>query len=1045
MPVFYHVLRILTITLFIPFVVFGQATLRGTVTDATTDETLIGVNVIVQGTSLGAATDIEGQFRIVGIPARTFSIKISYVGYEPKILEIDFSKTNDVSTNVQLKPAVIEGEEVVVTAQMRGQLAAINQQITAKRIVNVVSEEKIQELPDANAAEAIGRLPGVSIIRSGGEAAGVVLRGLSSKFSNITVDGVKIPPTDPNTRDVDLSMMSQGSLSGIELYKTLTPDQDADAIAGGINMVTRKAPADRLIRLDLKGSYNQLVKSAKQYDVSFRYGERFLNDLLGLQLQGSTEQKIRSQENISYTYLTKDNYSLPSWGTYDAFAYDNDIDKIYPFRVRFTDELRKRNGFQAILDINTPDSGSVKLSSVYAQTNRNYMIYERLYPTWVYNFEQIEQNLVTRNVSLQGKNYLEGLEIDWNAAYAESKITNPEDFRTMFTEPDGGIELAIKDHPEQFNAAAKNNFALAYLDSMDRLKTENFDKEITLQLNVSKSFTLWNMLTNNVKAGVKNKAKSRWMNDYGYSWNTYQFYRPFLDSQGNPMDFSGTVFSGALSHTELSHFVDMIQPPSRDLMGKYRMTPIINRNSYNLFEAFIKNAKLNTAIDYGELGLNSLNNYFVKENITSAYIMDNIDYGQFITLMVGVRVESEDNSYKARFSNSGAAGTGNVITLDPKYITDTTMSFQTTIWLPNIQLTAKPTDYLTLRFAGYKALARPDFNLRLPQFAYQTTPLVRGCVSLYAGNPGLKDVTSWNFEANSQVFSSTLGLFSVGAYFKRIENLYHVLNNVRFEWYNDSTKLITNNNVRTPNSEVGWHRLDNMLDQIGLSNWRTLPSFQKFLHNYANFSVSTGYNSPDPSYAWGFELEHQMNFRFIPVSWLQNLTLTYNLSLTRSETNIFVEDASIDTVYTPAIWGVDRFGRPVLLSPENFNPITVHTAKLIKKPMEDQPEFIANVALGYDLESIGSSIRLSMFYQGRYTATYSADGTNDGVVGEFIKWDLSFKQEITPRVSLMLNVENLFNRVEERFRYNNIFNWGYLPTAASSYGTTIDLGARVSL
>ncbi len=133
---------ILFLALFIPLITFGQASLRGTVTDSTTGETLIGVNVIVQGTSLGAATDIEGQFRIVGIPERIYIIKFSYVGYEPQVIEIDFSKTKDVQKYIRLKPAIIQGEEVVVTAQMRGQIAAINQQITSNTIVNVVSRRK---------------------------------------------------------------------------------------------------------------------------------------------------------------------------------------------------------------------------------------------------------------------------------------------------------------------------------------------------------------------------------------------------------------------------------------------------------------------------------------------------------------------------------------------------------------------------------------------------------------------------------------------------------------------------------------------------------------------------------------------------------------------------------------------------------------------------------------------------------------------------------------------------------------------------------------
>ena len=133
------------------------------------------------------------------------------------------------------------GEEVIVTAMMRGQRAAINSQLNAGGIVNVVSEEQIQELPDANAAEALGRLPGISLKRSGGEAQSVVLRGLNEKFSQIQLDGVPIPPTSAGSRGVDLSLFSINSLAGIEVTKALTPDMDADAIAGSVNLVTRKA------------------------------------------------------------------------------------------------------------------------------------------------------------------------------------------------------------------------------------------------------------------------------------------------------------------------------------------------------------------------------------------------------------------------------------------------------------------------------------------------------------------------------------------------------------------------------------------------------------------------------------------------------------------------------------------------------------------------------------------------------------------------------------------------------------------------------------
>jgi outer membrane cobalamin receptor len=86
-----------------------------------------------------------------------------------------------------------------------------------------------------------------------------------------------------------------------------------------------------------------------------------------------------------------------------------------------------------------------------------------------------------------------------------------------------------------------------------------------------------------------------------------------------------------------------------------------------------------------------------------------------------------------------------------------------------------------------------------------------------------------------------------------------------------------------------------------------------------------------------------------------------------------------------------------------------------------------------------------VFYQSRYTRLYSVDGTNDAIVGEFIKWDLALKEQVTQKISLVLNIDNLFNKPETRYNYNNVFDWGYLPTQSNLYGRTLDLGVRVLL
>ncbi|HPI28276.1 MAG TPA: carboxypeptidase-like regulatory domain-containing protein, partial [Candidatus Marinimicrobia bacterium] len=341
------------------------STVRGVVTDSLTSKTLVGANVFLVGTALGSATDIEGNYRIESVPAGNYILRVTYIGYKNKEYNVVVPEDGTVIQDVKLSPDVIRGQEVIVRGQAIGQAAAINQQITSATIINVVSEEKIQELPDANAAEAIGRLPGVSVLRSGGEANKVVLRGLSDKYSAITIDGVRIASTDVDARGVDLSVISQGSLAGIELHKALTSDKDADAIAGAVNLVTKKAPEKRLLRLDSKGSYNSLENSADQYDFNFRYGERFWHNLLGVQITANAEKRIRSREYYDVDY----NKNLNNWTDWE----------ISDLALYYTDEIRKRQGAGLMLDFSTPDGGVIRFNNIYNFTERDYTEYYRSY------------------------------------------------------------------------------------------------------------------------------------------------------------------------------------------------------------------------------------------------------------------------------------------------------------------------------------------------------------------------------------------------------------------------------------------------------------------------------------------------------------------------------------------------------------------------------------------------------------------------------------------------------------------------------------------
>ena len=241
--------------------------ISGYVKDQNNGNALVGANVFIEGTSIGAAADKDGFYEITNVKAGTYSLKAAYIGYKAFSDSLtlegeDYNQTLDFSLNY----TTIEGNEVVVTAQAKGQMDAINRQLNSKSLVNIISSDRIQELPDANAAETVARVPGVSIRREGGEGNKVVVRGLSPKYNNITVNGVKLASTDNDDRSTDISMISQYMLEGIEVTKAGTPDQDADVLGGTVNFELKKAKPGLHGNIIAQGMYCLLYTSPSPRD-----------------------------------------------------------------------------------------------------------------------------------------------------------------------------------------------------------------------------------------------------------------------------------------------------------------------------------------------------------------------------------------------------------------------------------------------------------------------------------------------------------------------------------------------------------------------------------------------------------------------------------------------------------------------------------------------------------------------------------------------------------------------------------------------------------
>jgi len=988
--------KLLLLLFLTPSLLLASGTLKGVVRDSTTGQPLVAANVMLVGTPLGTAGDISGNYTIQTIPAGHYNARCSYVGYLSQTISVTIKDDKATECNFALLPTAVQGQEVVITSQALGQAAAINQQLTSNAIVSVVSEEKIKELPDANAAEAIGRLPGVSVVRSGGEANQIVLRGLSEDLTTITMDGVQLSATDADSRGVDLSTIAQASLSGITVTKAITSDMDGQAIAGNVNFVTKTAPETRVIQVTAQGSYAALTNSYSQYNFNGNYGERFFDDVVGIQIFANAERRDRSSEDYNVAYDQTLNNST-KWG-------------INSFTLDWTPEIRTRTGGRVLFDFKTPDDGVIKVNGDFNTTQRRLSQMTRDYPVESseinYDIQGQDINTDISAFSVVGENNVSDWHVSWNFSFTQSSTEQPYNYTANFDEPSTlngnnqvvsgmlAVPPSLWQGPYQaLIPYSLNNFSDAFLQ-YGYIRTEsNLEFQRTATLDIKRDY-LFSDISGEFKFGGKYTDRYHRrdnMMEFSPYYNSAQVLPDMLNSNGQIVakDWAKYGFGNLQDAGGLVLLTNFLTSGTRNIYGLYNFDPLFDptliRNWYDISSVGITadGARREYADGTAEDGTG----YTANEAVGAGYLMNTLNFGTAATFIAGVRLETDDDSYTSYY-------TPQPLTVYSVF-SDTAAKHTETIVLPNFHFIVRPTDYLNVRLAAYAGIIRPDFNYRLPTYVIVgTAPYVDNDMAK-VGNTNLKNGDAWNYELNIQAYGNDLGLLSFSTYYKRIKNEIELLNG--YEILPGST---------TP-------------AQVGMVYRNGKPPFASM------YLLTYPYNSTLPTEVWGFELEQQTNLRFLP-GYLRGLTMSYNLSLVKDQTYTPFAETKYDTVILAGF----KVAKPYLELAEQRSRIV------------NSPEFFGNAVLGYDIA--GFSVRLSYFYQGQYYNGFSVDNRSNPVQDAFSRLDLALKQNIGDHLAVGLNINNLTDASEGTSIQNTVMKWTLL-TSSIRYGTTADLWMRVLL
>ena len=277
----------------------AKGAIRGRIID-NTKQTLPGASIYIEKLHTGVTSDVNGFYTFPNLDPGTYTVKVTYVGYSPVELKITIPEGKTLDKDVILNEG-LELQEVVVGGAFQGQRRAINSQRSNLGITNVVSADQVGKFPDSNIGDALKRISGINVQYDQGEARFGQVRGTSADLSSVTINGNRVPSAEGETRSVQLDLIPADMIQTIEVNKVVTPDMDADAIGGSINLVTKNSPYKRTIAATAGTGYNWVSDKAA-LNLGFTYGDRFFNDKLGLMVSASYQNNPAGSDDVEMAY-----------------------------------------------------------------------------------------------------------------------------------------------------------------------------------------------------------------------------------------------------------------------------------------------------------------------------------------------------------------------------------------------------------------------------------------------------------------------------------------------------------------------------------------------------------------------------------------------------------------------------------------------------------------------------------------------------------------------------------------------------------------------
>lgn len=716
-----------------------NGTITGRIIDSVTGEEIIGANVIIEGTNIGAATDINGNYKITNVSPGIYAVLISYISYSTvKIPNVKVTEGETTQLDAALKPAVISVDEIVIVdkADNSYESALLNQRKKAASISDGISAEQIRKSPDATSGDLMKRITGVSLV----ENKFVFVRGTSERYSSVLLNNVSLPGTEPDKKSFAFDILPGNLLDNAVVLKSFTPDVPGDFSGGLVKLNTIDFPPKLTLTVNYSSSYvfNNSLQSFKTYSggkldfLGIDDGIRSIPSGFPSSLSG---QNFSPPEIVEYAKLFKNNWASQSrkaplnnnflislgdgttllgqnFGFVAALSYRSNFSSTMVERNEYESSGEKRFGYKGVQSTQSSLWGglfnfSYKLSNFHKLSFKNTYTHSSedevselsgvQYTDAGAEQQQTALRFVSRSVfssQLEGEHYLtslSGAQVQWRTSFSESNRDEPDYRRIIYAR-----ELGTDDPFAAvlgFQANLKNGGRF-YSDLYEKTKGAGVDLTIPIS-----NFKM--------KLGGLFEDRNRNFNS--------RLIGMIINAPGN-------------GYTEF----DLLYLPIDEIFNPENF----RRNGFSINEY-----------------ANGTNNYTAGQTTAAGYLMIDAPFdflNNELKIVGGIRVENSLQTI-----NSMDLSGQNKINIELK---------KTDI-LPSINLIYKLSEESNLRLGYSQTVNRPELRELAPfsYFDFTTQTSVRG-------NENLRRAIIRNYDLRFEMFPSAGELLSASLFYKNISS-----------------------------------------------------------------------------------------------------------------------------------------------------------------------------------------------------------------------------------------------------------------------------------